>query len=66
MRSPAELLASLPEAERKHWIDKLDTETRAYLKTQWPWGAGRKRAGNFWTRTRAVRARAHGEHFTGP
>ena len=37
--SPAQLLASLPEKQRTARLSQLSTETKAYLKTYWPFWA---------------------------
>lgn len=39
MLSPAQLLASLPEAEREAELSKLSTETKAALRYHWPFWA---------------------------
>ena len=39
MRSPAEMLAGLSEADRAAKLETLDDETRAYLATHWAFWA---------------------------
>ena len=39
MKSPAEVLAALPDDERARQLERLDTETRAYMATHWEFWA---------------------------